>query len=103
MVTYRTVKKPETLKPIPFEMADILMLGRGEEANVGTDLSGDHPTQLNCRYADNTTYVHPTGPHHSVLPWKFTGYVSPEDCRAWYKASVEPKEEPAVDPAPTDA
>jgi hypothetical protein len=93
MTTYITVADPSALTPIAFTMDDVPKLGRGQEANIGTDMSA--PRQLNCRYDGGLTYVQPIG--GDVMPWKFEGYVSPEDCRAWYRSSVEPKAEPAVE------
>jgi len=90
MVDYREIKDAKKLKAIPFTMEDVPLLSHGQQINISTDLGGNGlPTQLNIRHVDDMTIVQPAGVDHKALPWKFTGYVSPRDCRAWYLSEVE--------------
>jgi hypothetical protein len=95
MPDFKNVKDPTKLEAIPFELADMTVLGWGQESNIG--IGGD-TAQLNCRYADGMTYVQPMGQQNTALPWKFKGYVSPADCAAWFVNSITPPAEaPAED------
>lgn len=89
MPDYKTVKDPAALKAIPLEIADMVVLGYGEQANIGLDSAGPgQPRQLNCRYVDGFTYVQPVGDGNKALPVKFKGNISPADCAAWFRANI---------------
>ena len=86
MVEFRSVKKASALKATDMVVADIAAMEHPESAaNIGTDLGEGYASQINCKYVGGMTYIVPIG---GGLPVKLTGYVSPQDCRAWYRASV---------------
>jgi hypothetical protein len=89
MPDFKSIKDPAALKPIPFEMADVVVLGYGQQSNIGLEFSGPgQPRQLNCRYVDGFTYVQPVGDGNTALPVKFKGNISPDDCAAWFRANI---------------
>jgi hypothetical protein len=94
MPEYRTVKNPKTLKGTTIQ-ADDENLSGGVDCAIGLDTAKDKPdAQLDIRYRGGNTYVslavdNGKGQRVPQEHWRFTGLISPEDCRTNWKAAQE--------------
>lgn len=90
MPDYREVKKAAALigsKPSKEEEA--LITAGGNEAAIGTDLvDAKHASQLDLWYRDDRTIVRAARNGKTLDAWSLKGYISPDDCRAWYLTSI---------------
>lgn len=99
MPEYRTIKNPKTLKGASIK-ADDENLSGGVDSASGLDTPEGKPdAQLDIRYRGGNTYVslvvdNGKGDRLPQEYWRFAGLISPEDCRANWKAAQEKETAP---------
>jgi hypothetical protein len=93
MPDYRSIKNAGTLKGTVIAADDQNLTGSVDSA-IGLDTDADQPdAQLDIRYRDGNTFVSlAVDGGEGRAPqehWRFVGMISPEDCRANWKAAQE--------------
>lgn len=94
MPDFRTVKNATTLKGATIDKDDGGLSG-GVDSAIGLDTDEGQPdAQLDIRYRGGNTLVSLSvddgkGNRVPQKHWRFTGLISPEDCRANWKAAQE--------------
>jgi hypothetical protein len=94
MPDYKTIKNPKTLKGTSIDAKDENLSGGVDSASGLDTPEGKPDAQLDIRYRGGNTYVslvvdNGKGDRLPQEYWRFAGLISPEDCRANWKAAQE--------------